>query len=137
MAAQRGRDFLLKVDGDGSGVFITVAGLRSRTLSLNAETVDITHSESVGQWRELLAGAGAKHARLSGSGIFKDASSDATVRNYLFNGTIRNWQVVVPDFGVIQGPFQITALDFAGRHDSEVTFDLTIESAGELIFTAI
>lgn len=137
MAAQKGKDLLLKVDSDGLGTFTTVAGLRTRTLALNAETVDITHSESAGRWRELLAGAGAKNARISGAGVFKDAASDAIVRSYLFDGTIRNWQVVVPDFGTVQGPFQVTSLDLSGRHDGEITFDLTLESAGELIFTAL
>lgn len=137
MAAQKGKDLLLKVDSTGAGVYTTVAGLRSKSLAINAETVDITHSESAGQWRELLAGAGAKSARVSGSGVFKDAASDATVRDYTFNGTIRNWQIVVPDFGVIEGAFQITSLDFSARHDGEVAFELTLESAGALTFTAI
>jgi TP901-1 family phage major tail protein len=137
MAAQKGKDLLLKVDSDGLGTFTTVAGLRTRTLALNAETVDITHSESAGRWRELLAGAGAKNARISGAGVFKDAASDSIVRSYLFDGTIRQWQVVVPDFGIVQGPFQVTSLDLSGRHDSEVSFDLTLESAGELTFTAL
>jgi TP901-1 family phage major tail protein len=137
MAAQKGKDLLLKVDSDGLGTFTTVAGLRTRTLALNAETVDITHSESAGRWRELLAGAGAKNARISGAGVFKDAASDSIVRSYLFDGTIRQWQVVVPDFGIVQGPFQVSSLDLSGRHDSEVSFDLTLESAGELIFTAL
>lgn len=137
MAAQKGKDLLLKVDSDGLGTFTTVAGLRTRTLALNAESVDITHSESAGRWRELLAGAGAKNARISGAGVFKDAASDSIVRSYLFDGTIRNWQVIVPDFGTVQGPFQVTSLDLSGRHDGEVTFDLTLESAGELTFAAI
>ena len=33
MAAQKGKDLLLKVDQDGSGDFLTVAGLRTRTLT--------------------------------------------------------------------------------------------------------
>ena len=57
MAAQRGKDLLLKLDADGAGTFETVAGLRSHTLAFNAESVDITHVESAGRWRELLAGA--------------------------------------------------------------------------------
>lgn len=137
MAAQKGKDLLLKVDSDGAGTFATVAGLRTRSINFNAETVDVTHAESAGQWRELLAGAGARHARLSGAGIFKDAASDALIRDYVFNGTIRAWQVVIPDFGTVEGPFQITSLDFSGRHDGEVTFDVTLESAGALAFTAI
>jgi TP901-1 family phage major tail protein len=137
MAAQKGKDLLLKVDTTGAGAFATVAGLRTRTLAVAAGTVEITHSESAGQWRELLAAAGVKSARLSGAGVFKDDASDATIRDYAFNGTIRNWQVVIPDYGTIAGPFQVTSLEFAARHDGEVTFEIALESAGELSFTGI
>jgi TP901-1 family phage major tail protein len=134
MSAQKGKDLLLKVDSTGAGAFVTVAGLRSRSVAFNSETVDITHAESAGQWRELLAGAGARHAKVTGSGIFKDAASDALVRDYVFNGTVRAWQVIVPDFGTVEGPFQIAAFELSGRHDGEVGFDLSLESAGELTF---
>ncbi len=137
MTAQKGRDLLLKIDATGAGEFQTVAGLRANALSFNAETVDVSHQESAGAWRELLAGAGLKTANVRGQGIFKDAESDAIIRSYFFTGTIRNWQVIVPDFGVIAGAFQITALEFAGRHDGEVTFELALESAGELSFAAV
>ena len=129
MSAQKGKDLLLKVDSDG-------AGLRARTLAFNAATVDITNTESAGQWRELLAGAGVKSARISGNGVFKDAGSDETVRGYFFGGTQRNWQVIVPDFGTVEGPFQVTTLEYAGQHDGEMTFELSLESAGQLNFTA-
>lgn len=137
MTAQKGRDLLLKIDATGAGEFQTVAGLRANALSFNAETVDVSHQESAGAWRELLAGAGLKTANVRGQGIFKDAESDAIIRSYFFTGTIRNWQVIVPDFGVIAGAFQITALELAGRHDGEVTFELALESAGELSFAAV
>ncbi len=137
MTAQKGRDLLLKIDATGTGSFQTVAGLRSHTLTFNAETVDVSHQESAGQWRELLAGAGLKSASVRGSGIFKDAASDATIRSYFFDGTIRNWQVIIPDFGTIQGPFQIVSLELGGRHDGEVTFELSLASAGLLAFTAL
>lgn len=137
MAAQKGKDLLLKIDSDGLGTFETVAGLRSRSIAFNAETVDVTHQESAGQWRELLSGAGAKSARIAGSGIFKDAASDATIREVFFDGLIRAWQVVIPDFGMVEGPFQITSFELSGRHDGEVSFDLTLDSAGELSFSAL
>ena len=137
MVAQKGKDLLLKVDSDGVGTFSTVAGLRSRNLAFNTETVDVTDAESAGQWRELLAGAGIKTASLSGSGIFKDGASDETVRSYFFNGTLRDWQIIVPDFGTIEGPFQITALEYSGQHYGELAFELALESAGSLTFTAL
>lgn len=137
MAAQKGRELLLKVDSTGTGTYITVAGLRANSIAFNSEIVDSSSQESPGAWRELLAGAGLKNAAMRGQGIFKDATSDATVRGYFFNASIMNWQITIPDFGVVQGPFQITALEFGGRHDAEVTFELALESAGVLTFTTI
>ncbi len=136
MVAQKGKDLLLKIDTSGSGAFTTVAGLRSRQIAFNAETVDVTDAESSGRWRELLAGAGVKRAAVSGSGIFKDATTDGTVRSVFFDGAIRNWQVIVPDFGTIAGAFQVTALEYAGNHDGEVTYEIALESAGSLSFEA-
>lgn len=135
MAAQKGRELLLKLDS-GGGNFAGVAGLRSRQIALNARIVDATNADSAGGWRELLAGAGVRTASISGSGVFRDAAADETIRAVFFAGEIRAWQVVVPDFGTIQGPFQISALDYAGEHDGEVTYALALESAGALTFTA-
>ena len=135
MGAQKGKDLLLKMS-DGAS-FVTVAGLRSRRIAFNAEIVDITNAESTDRWRELLAGAGVKRASLSGRGLFKDAASDALVRQAFFDGTINDCQVVVPNFGTIEGMFQISSLEFSGEHNGEVTFDLALESAGALTFTAM
>jgi TP901-1 family phage major tail protein len=134
MAAQKGKDLLVKIH-DGTA-FATVAGLRTRRLAFNAETVDITHAESAGRWRELLEGAGVKRASIAGRGLFKDAATDALMRQAFFDGAIKNCQIVIPDFGTIEGAVQITSLEFAGEHNGEVTFDLTLESAGALTFTA-
>jgi TP901-1 family phage major tail protein len=134
MPAQKGKDLLLKMH-DGSA-FATVAGLRAKTLAFNAQTVDVTHAESVGRWRELLEGAGVKRAAVSGAGLFKDAASDALARQTFFDGIVRDFQIVIPDFGTVEGPFQISSLEFAGAHDGEVTFEIALESAGELSFTA-
>lgn len=136
MAAQRGKDLLLKIDSDGFGTMVTVAGLRARAIAFNAEAVDITHQESAGQWRELLVGAGIRSARVSGAGVFKDAASDALVRQTFFDGVGRDWQVVVPDFGTVSGAFEITSFELSGRHDGEVTFEITVESAGALAFAS-
>ena len=133
MTAQKGKDLLVKIAG-GSG-YTTVAGLRTRRLAFNAETVDITHAESANRWRELLDGAGIKRASVSGRGLFKDATSDALMRQAFFDGSVVSHQIIIPDFGTVQGPFQITSLEIAGEHNGEVTYDMSLESAGELTFT--
>lgn len=137
MAAQRGKDLLLKLDETDTGAFVTVAGLRTRRIAFSEETVDVTTADSTDRWRELLAGAGVRRAHVSGSGVFRDAASDAAVRSVFFAGALKTWQIVLPDFGVIEGVFLVGALEFSGAHDGELTFDLTLESAGVLTFTAL
>ncbi len=137
MAVQNGKDLLVKIDLTGSGDFQTVAGLRATRISFNAESVDVTSLESAGGWRELLGGAGVKSAAISGSGIFRDEASDERARQIFFNGEIPAFQVVIPDFGIIEGPFQVTAIEYAGSHDGEATYELSLASAGLLTFTAV
>jgi TP901-1 family phage major tail protein len=137
MAVQSGKDLLLKVDLTGDGQFETVAGLRATRISFNAETVEVTSLESQGGWRELLGGAGVKSASISGAGVFRDAGTDERTRQIFFDGEVPAFQVVIPDFGVVQGPFLITALEYAGRHDGEATYELSLASAGPLTFTAL
>jgi len=137
MAAQKGKDLLVKIDPTGNGTFTTVAGLRARKLTFNASTVDITNQDSANQWRELLAAAGTRHSSVTGSGVFKDAASDAMLQAAFFNGTLNSYQIVIPAFGTMQGTFQVATLEFSGRHDNELAFDITMESAGEIVFTPL
>jgi TP901-1 family phage major tail protein len=137
MAVQSGKDLLIKVDLTGDGQFETIAGLRATRISFNAETVDVTSLESQGGWRELLAGAGVKSATISGSGVFRDAGTDERARQVFFDGEVPDYQVVIPSFGVVEGPFQMTALEYAGSHNGEATYEVTLASAGVLAFTAL
>ena len=134
MGAQKGKDLLLKLDFNQDAAFETVAGMRSRRIAFNAEAIDITNADSAGRWRELLEGAGVRRAAISGAGVFKDTGSDASVRELFFDGAIRTWQVIVPDFGTISGPFQVMGLEYAGEHDGEVSYEMSLESAGQLSF---
>lgn len=137
MAVQNGKDLLVKIDLSSDGSFETVAGLRATRISFNAQSVDITNLDSQGGWRELLEGAGVKSASISGSGIFRDAASDARVRQIFFDGEVPQFQVVIPDFGIVQGRFQVSAIEYAGTFDGEATYELSLASAGALSFTAV
>ena len=136
MSVQNGKDLLIKVDLSGGNAFQTLAGLRATRISFNAETVDITSLESEGGWRELLAGSGVKSAAISGSGVFKDANTDERARQIFFDASTPQFQVIIPDFGTVQGPFQVTAIDYAGNHNSEATYEISLASAGALVFAA-
>lgn len=137
MGAQNGKDLLVKVDLTGDGQFATLAGLRATRISFNAESVDVITLESQGGWRELLSGAGVKSAAISGAGVFRDASSDERARQIFFDGEIPLFQIVIPDFGVVEGAFQLTSIEYAGSHNGEATYEVTLASAGALVFTAL
>ncbi|ATF18171.1 phage major tail protein, TP901-1 family [Phaeobacter gallaeciensis] len=137
MSVQNGKDLLVKVDMTGDGQFETIAGLRATRISFNAESVDVTSLESRGGWRELLSGAGVRSANISGSGIFRDEGTDERARQLFFDGLTPAFQVIIPDFGIVEGAFQVTALEYAGSHNGEATYELSLASAGALVFTAI
>lgn len=137
MAVQNGKDLLVKLDMTGSGTFETIAGLRATRIAFNAETVDVTSLESAGGWRELLAGAGVKTASISGSGVFRDANTDERARAIFFNSEVPEFQVVIPSFGVVEGPFQIVSIEYAGSHNGEATYEMSLASAGALTFVAV
>ncbi|WP_170523284.1 phage major tail protein, TP901-1 family [Ruegeria arenilitoris] len=137
MGAQNGKDLLVKVDMNGTGLFQTIAGLRATRISFNAESVDVTSLESQGGWRELLSGAGVKSASISGSGLFKDAGTDERARQLFFDGETPAFQVIIPDFGIVEGPFQVTGIEYAGSYNGEATYEMSLASAGALTFTAL
>ena len=134
MSVQKGKDLLVKVDLDGAGVFQTLAGLRATRLTFNADTIDVTSLDSEGGWRELLTGGGVKSAAVSGSGVFRDDASDARARQLFFDGEMPVFQVIIPDFGVVEGTFQLTSLEYAGTLNGEATYEVSLASAGALTF---
>jgi len=77
-----------------------------------------------------------KSAAISGAGVFRDAGTDERARAIFFNGETPGFQIIIPDFGSVEGPFMITGLDYAGSHNGEATFELSLASAGQLSFVA-
>jgi len=136
MTAQRGSDMLLKIKND-AGDYVTIAGLRTKSLRLNSRPVDVTDTGSVGGWKELLPGAGIRSAEISGSGVFRDAASDAIARQSFFDQSVEEYQFLIPDFGQITGPFILNGLTYGGTYQGEATFELTLMSAGAPEFTAL
>ena len=149
MAAQKGSALLIKIgDGASPESFTTVGGLRSNSISLNDEAVDVTTMDSSGH-RELLAGGGVNSISVSGSGVFTDAASETTLKTAYFaqqntsdgssaqTAAFKNFQVIVPDFGTFTGSFMIASLEYAGEYNGEVTYSVTLESAGYITFAAV
>ena len=137
MAVQKGVDVVLKIgDGGGTEVFSTIGGARTVSMTFNNQPVDATSASSTGQWRQLIDSAGILSIDATFSGVFQDDAQDATLRTDSFARTLRNFQLVYPDFGTFEGPFMIASVTYGGAHDGEATFELQLQSGGQVTFTA-
>lgn len=134
MAAQKGIAMLLKIDI--AATFTTVGGIRSTSFSGSNAQVDVTSQDDTSRDRQLLPGAGVRSFSVSGSGVFKDDAAFAATNTAFLADTHADWQVVVPDWGTYEGAFQISSLEITGEHDGEVAFSISLESAGDITFTA-
>ena len=133
MAAQRGKALLLKIDI--SGTMTTVGGMRSTSMILNDEAVDITNKDS-GSFRELLPAGGIQSMSITASGVFTDSTAETTLRAAYGTSTFKSYNVIVPDLGTYAGTFMIASLEYAGEYNGEATYSVTLESSGSITFTA-
>ena len=133
MPAQKGSAFLLKIgDGATPQIYDTVAGLRTTQLSINGDTVTVTHKGS-GGWRELLSGAGVRSVSVAASGIFTGSSAEAQVRSLALTGALQDYELSFESGERMQGEFLVTRLEYAGDFNGERNYTLALESSGEVV----
>ena len=130
MTAQKGSAFLLKVgDGASPPAFRTVAGLRTTQMSINGDTVVVTHKES-GGWRDLLSGAGVRSVSVSASGIFLGSAAEASIRANALAGLVDAYELSFEDGEKLRGRFLVQRLDYAGDFNGERNYSVVLESSG-------
>ena len=140
MAAGKGSSFLLKENSTGTPA--TIGGLRSTSMTINGEAVDITTKDSNAfissgndKARDLLQGGGVRSMSLTASGVFTDSSTENLVRGFAFDGAIQNYDLVFSDGSKISGAFLITSYERAGEFNGEETYSVTLESSNTITYT--
>ena len=137
MAAQQGKALLMKIGDAGSPeVFTTIGGMRSNTLTMNDEMVDVTNKDSAGA-RTILAQGGVNSITIAGSGVFTDSASETTLKGKFNVSALTNYQFLIPNFGTFTGSFMLTTLEYAGEYNGEVTYSFTFESSGAITFATV
>jgi TP901-1 family phage major tail protein len=133
MTAQKGSAFLLKIgDGAQPPAYQTVAGLRTTQMSINGDTVVVTHKDS-GGWRELLSGAGTRSVSVSAAGIFLGSAAENAIRGHALAGTIDAYELSFEDGARLRGKFLVQRLDYAGDFNGERNYTLQLESSGPVV----
>ena len=133
MPAQSGAAFLLKIaDGASPPAYQTIAGLRTTQMSINGDTVVVTHKQSDG-WRDLLSGAGTRSVSVSAAGIFLGSTAESTVRAHALAGTLDQYELSFEDGEKLRGRFLVQRLDYAGDFNGERSYTLQLESSGPVM----
>lgn len=136
MAAVSGNTFVLKAgDGATSETFTTIAGLRNTSFSLNNSPVDITTKDSA-HWQTLLSDGGVQAFTMSADGVFTDSAVEETVREYSFNNTLNNYQIVLPNGDTIGGSMLVTTYELNAANDDAEFYSITLNSSGIITYTA-
>ena len=139
MAKQLGRSFLLKVgDGEASEVFTALAGINSKSITINNSSIDVTTPDASSPGGVLFAQSlnGLKSMSVSGDGIFLDETAEARLNTVAMQADpVANFELVVPDFGTFAGEFRVASLEFGGETEGGVTFSVSLESNGTVTFT--
>ena len=76
-------------------------------------------------------------AEISGTGVFRDAGSDTLIRAAFFEQSAQLCRFIIPGFGVIEGAFLITGLNYAGSYNGEAQFEISLTNAAVPAFTAL
>ena len=140
MPAGKGSSFLLKDNSTGTPA--TIGGLRSTSMTINGEAVDITSKDSNAfissgndKARDLLQGGGVRSMTLSASGVFTDSSTENILRGFAFDGAIQSYDLIFSDGSKISGAFLITSYERAGEFNGEETYSVTLESSNTITYT--
>ena len=132
MVAQSGSLMLLKI-AKNNGDYVVVGGMRTTKFILNNQSIDITHKES-GKWRHLLGSAGISSLNISGSGIFTNQESESMVREIAFANNIAKFRITFGNGDILDGSFIISTYERSGSMAEEENYNLTLESAGSIIY---
>jgi TP901-1 family phage major tail protein len=117
---------------------VAVAALRTRTMTLANEPVDITSDDDNG-FRALLSDPGTKTLDISFEGVAKDVASFNSLINKATNGTnvLEAVSLLFPAIGTIAGNFVVTNFEIGAPYNEVATFSCTLQSAGAYTWTSI
>ena len=132
--ALRGNLVLLKKGTALAGV--TIGGMRTTSLTLNSETVDVTTADNVNRWRELLPEAGIKNMSISMSGVLSNTAPHDQLIDDLIAQTVDQYGLILDSLGFFEGNFQLTQFESSGEYNGEETFSISLESGGDVTYTA-
>lgn len=110
----------------------TVAAVRTRSMTLGNEVVDITSDDDNG-FRTMLADPGTKTLDLTVEGVFKDATMLTIAMSA--SDILEAFSILFPSIGTIAGDFVVTSFEAGAAYNEAGTFSCSLQSSGTFTFT--
>lgn len=116
---------------------VAIAALRTKTMTMANEPVDVTSDDDAG-FRKLLADPGNKTLDISVEGVAKDVASFTALLTLASSGTdiLDSFSLLFPGIGTIAGEFVVSSFEVGAPYNEAATFSCTLQSAGAYTFTA-
>jgi TP901-1 family phage major tail protein len=117
--------------------YVLVGGLRSKSLSMSSEAIDITNQES-GEWKTMLDGSGVRAVALSASGVYTSEEHFRLVRTAFLNNALICFMLQdTKNDELIESCFKVSSLEISGDYDAEGEYSISADSSGPVtIFQA-
>jgi len=116
----------------GSGTL--VAGARSDSITINNEAIDVTDKGDDG-WRTFLNDASVRTVDMSVEGLLDgDSLLSAALGNT--QALLGDSEIDIEGIGTVAGEFHFSSFEIGAPHDDAATFTASIQSSGEITFTA-
>lgn len=127
MAKAVGRTLIVRKDST------VIASLRTKTISINNEPIDVSDDDSSG-FRELLEASGQRQIDASVEGLL----SNDTLITAAATGTalIDACEIELPSGAIIAGNFRLNSIELGAPYNDAVTFSGELHSTGAFTFTA-
>lgn len=134
MAKYCGKDLLIQRLKTAPSTYETIAGMRSTSVKINNEQVDVTDKGDV-PWRQLLQ-CGIRSMELSASGIFTSDVSLGDIMSDVTSGSIVQFKIISGRGDTFVGMFLVASCERNGEYNGAEQYSLTLASAGTVTYTA-
>lgn len=117
---------------------VAIAALRTKTMTLGNEVIDVTSDDDLG-FRTLLQDPGTKTLDMTFEGVTKDVASLNSLITLSMSGSdvLDTFSILFPTIGTMAGPFVVTSFEIGAPYNEGSTFTCSIQSAGTFTWTPV
>lgn len=132
MAEAAGRKLIIKRSTDGGITYNAIASVRSKSVTINAEPIDVSSDDSQAD-RTLLAEPGSKSLDISVSGVMKDDTLLAEIMASASSMALQDIQIDYNGEFTLTGDFFLNSFTLSGEYQDAALFEASLQSSAAIV----